>query len=192
MNQIYLIESGIMLEAVKKYIEEIKACKTAYSKFAESKGSTEYFHNSSKLYGLVMHKQIEGWTKPSRKSGESRPKIGCPDLDLIKELPKTPDQVEIIRGITDVPLSISYKSETCSGHSFIGSPLNECGFLYLPKHDLYAFWTPDLKDALAGYSDYEITNGADKWSMSVEGVKPISKSKWELLVAQCKVSDEEF
>ena len=191
MSQIYLIKSGVMLEAVKQYIEDDKQCKIAYSKFAESKGSTRYFHNSSKVYGLEMRDHLDGWTKPSRKSGESHPKKGSPDLELIQALPKMPNKVDIIKKITGVPLSISHKSEISSGHSCIGSPLNECGFLYISRHDLHAFWTPDLKKELSRYEGSEITNGADKWSMDIEGVEAISESKWDLLVAQCKVKDEE-
>lgn len=190
MNQLYLIESGVMLDAVKNHIEQVKACRIAYSDFAQEYGAKQYYHNSKKLYGLSLRKAPDGWTKP-KKNGETYPKRGHADCDKIKNLPELPDQCDAIFNITGVPLCISYEGDGTSGSTCIGSPLNECGFLYIQRHNLYAFWTPDVKKYLEDYSQYKITNGADKWEMKIDGVTPISQAKWDLLVAECKVKDEE-
>lgn len=187
-----------MLDAVKSYIREETNCRIAYSNFTEKFGAESYLTNGHNLYGLILDEAPEGWTisKKARHRSykETWPKKNCKDYDEMRPLPKLPQQVDIIKNLTKVPLTMKYINN-CGGEGryWIGNPLNECGFLYLQSHELYAFWLPDVQSEI---EDVEREGGVvnediKSWYLDLQGVEEVSSNKWDLLVAECKVKDEQ-
>lgn len=197
-NKIYLIKSGAMLDAIKDYIKEETDCRLAYSLFAEKFGAESYLTNGKCMYGLVLDKAPEGWTIPKkarrRSYKETWPKKNCKDYDEMWSLPKLPQQVDIIKNLTKVPLTMKYINN-CGGEGRyrIGNPLNECGFLYIQSHKLYAFWLPDVQSEIeeAEREGAVVDEAIKSWKLDLQGVEEISNNKWDLLVAECKVKDEQ-
>ena len=191
-NKYFLIKSGPMLDAVKEYIDKRIEVIKAASIYAKKVGSKSYFHTDHGAdlitgFYFAHGNQPDGWTKPKR-NGFSKPKKSCEDFQSFKELPVGLDDSKLIANLLDLKLGISYKTETGSGHTFIGNPFNECGFLYPSKNGPYAFWIPDILAACKDFTDkgYTITNGADKWDMELKGVEEITEEKWDYLVAKDK------
>lgn len=194
-NKYYLIESGVMLDAVKLHIDSLIKSREAASELAKSLGAEDIFCSQLDArvtgFGFKRGKQPDGWTKP-KPNGFCRPKARSKDEKLIDELPRPTNDNKAVLEILGLHLCVTYKSEHGEGSSFIGNPFREAGFLYPAKDGPYAFWIPDVQHYIDDYISrgYTITNNIADWSMGLAGVREITKSEWELEVAKKKVEME--
>lgn len=184
-----IIEGEPFLSRVRKYREEQRAAKIAWSEFALARGASRYHPGS---IGLCFDgKQPEGWTKPKGKNGFSAPKAkDHPDIVAMKALPGFPKATEIFGDA--VVYDLSYSSPGggwgtgAIGWFFNGPRIGWAG-------DTHFAWIPDARRAvrehLAIHPDDKITNGADKWSLP-PGLREVSEAEIDLIVATFKVAQE--
>lgn len=177
------------LSRVKDYRAKMDKCVAAWREFANERGAASI---PGGLSGLNFSgKAPDGWTKPQRKHGWSRPKDGHPDAAIMAALPQKPSSYDALGdAIID---DLRHEGPNGSwgvgaiGHLFEGPIIGWAG-------DTYFAVIPDAKkaadDHLAAHPNHKITNGADKWTLP-PGLVHISEAEHDLIVAEYKVAREQ-
>lgn len=188
---LFLIEGGEPLTLVKRHISEVKRVReevTALSKeIGVARGSTDRFNGT--LLGVVFEGAVpDGWTKPDRKHGLSFPKKGSSWSARFQEHQRRgfKSPVDVISSSFGVPCSISYRTPSGHGSTFIGNMLAECGWLYLSESGPFAMWIPDVEAEVKNHTDqgHVVEEPAASFKPLIPGARRIVKEEWDLLVAQ--------
>ena len=193
---IFMIEGGKALELVKKHIADRNRVSASNQEIAKELGADEFF--TDRMTGRIVAAVFSGERHPDfkvkGKNGASFPKKKTEWGKRFSEAQSYIDPCAIIRNEFGIPLSLWYTTSSGGrGISRIGSPLNECGFLYLSKNGPYAMWIPDVQAEIADIeSDGKATvdESARSFVPEFEGCRRIEKEEWEILVAQHKLKNK--
>ncbi|MEG1454884.1 MAG: hypothetical protein RSC66_04850, partial [Comamonas sp.] len=147
------------------------------------------------LYGVIFPGDVHpDFLKPKARSRNrtSYPKKGSDWAKRLAAQRGTPDASILISTEFEIPLSISYTTDSGSGWSHIGSMLTECGFLWLGEDGPYAMWAPDVPALVAeGQARGQIiAEPAASFSFNIEGARRIEKEEWEILVLQHELAEK--
>jgi hypothetical protein len=189
---IYLIEGGKALELIKRHIEEVRRVRHNVLLIAEELGITEGQTNpfTGVMTSVVFNRGEvpEGWTKPDRKHGVSRPKIGSPTAARFAAQVGYPDPAKVISTELGIPIDVNYSSaDGGQGSKFIGgSPFRPCGWLYCSGDGPFALFAPDVVGEVKALTDkgYTVKGDAASFTGAVEGCRRIEHEEWDIVVAQ--------
>lgn len=187
--QYVVIEGEPFLARARAYKESDFAARAAWSAFAESCGASTYFA-STRLSALQFptRQMREGWKKPDRK-GRCYPAKNSDVAKAVAALPCILDQRSVFAGVPD---SLNWKvSEGEWGCGCIGYP--------------WTWWVgwigptlvgriPNIERAVAQCLERHpgalIDQEVFDWTMPA-GLRPISKAKFDFMVAQFRLEQEE-
>lgn len=194
-NAIFMIESGKPLEMVKSYIAERTRVRDEVRTLAEELGVKEVYtdRRTHVLTGVVFPSAPHpDFCKPKKRNGVSFPKKGSEWAKRLNAQQGTPDQAPWIAKEFGIPLSLSYQNSECNGWHGLGSPLAECGFLWMSYDCPYAMWAPDVPAAVADHQakGYTVGEPATSFQFAIDGVRRIHKEEWEILVLQQKLGEK--
>lgn len=194
-SAIFLIEGGKALGMVKEHIAERLRVKAVVHALAKELGVTDVSTNRSTgvLAGVCFKdKPHPDFTKARGCEGVSYPKKGTEWHKRFKAQTGFREVCGWIAEEFNVPCSIRFKNEHGSGGRMIGSPFNECGFLYLGVDGPYAMWIPDVPAEVANQAEqgYEVEEPAKSFVMEFDGCRRIHKEEWEILVLQHKLEQK--
>lgn len=191
-SAIFMIEGGKALEMVKEHIAERLRVNKVVKSLAEELGRVDVYANRSN--GVLSGVCFKGnphpdFTKARGREGVSYPKKGT---EWAKRFNAQVGFREVTEWISDefgVPCCIRFKGEHGHGSSMIGSPFNECGFLYLSENGPFAMWTPDVPAEVAKVvaDGYEVEEPAKSFVLEFDGCRRIQKEEWEILVLKHKL-----
>ncbi|MFT0533970.1 hypothetical protein ACMHYJ_14245 [Castellaniella hirudinis] len=186
-NVIYMIESGKALDLVRHHIAEVKRVRQQNHDLAEELGADRYrVRIGDGVITTVEFKERihPEFTKPGKYG--SRPKKGTEWAKRFAAQEGHASESSVISEAFNVPLRISYQGEDCHGSSCIGSPLQECGFLFLSVDGPYALWIPDVRAEVEQRErqGYTVSEPAKSFDMQLEGCRRIEREEWQILVAQ--------
>jgi len=191
MTAYFLIESGRPLELVRQQIAETSRVREQTQALAKELGVTNgsLCRRTGVLLGVVFDKDVHPeFVKPKSRARNrtSYPKKGSDWAKRFAAQQGTPDAVELISTEFEIPLGLSYKMATGSGWCTIGTPLSECGFLWLGENGPYAMWAPDVPALVADRRSrgQEVEDPAGSFSFNIDGCRRIEKEEWEILVLQ--------
>lgn len=193
-NRIFLIESGPALDLVKHHIQERKRVHQACLELLKTLCVREVWRDIRT--GIVSAVRLpQGlypeFTKPDRK-GRSWPKKGTEWAAKFKAQIGHQSQVHLISDRFNIPLVIAFdRPDGSFGSTCIGSPLNECGFLYCGEEGPYAMWVPNVPEAVAQKEaeGYTVEEPAKSFNLEFPGCHPILEEEWELIVALHKLAE---
>lgn len=177
MHRIYLIESGRPLSLIKEWLAEEEAVINAREALLKSYGIDRYrAYASDGSVGAVVTDRPD-FTK------KGTPKRGTDAWREFKELPKYRAASYLISDTFGIPLTLTYAKG--QGWRRIGTPFNECGFLYLNRNEgPFAMFVPDVeKYAAEAGPDVEPAKLPE-----IEGARLILNEEWELMVAQHRLA----
>jgi hypothetical protein len=188
-DAIFMIESGKALEMVKEHISERKRVRDEIRVIVQDLGVNEIFTDkmTGVLTSVIFPRDIHPeFTKPKRRNGGSYPKKGSSWDARLKKQTGYKNPSSWISKEFNIPLSIGFGSDNCKGWRCIGSPLTECGFLYLSEQGPYAMWTPDIAAEVAASiaEGYTVGEPAASFKLEIDGCRRIEKEEWEILVLQ--------
>ena len=188
-DALFLIESGIALDMVRQYIQDVIRVRKQNSAFAEELGVENIW--TDRMNGTLSAVAFPGaihpdFSKPKRRDGGSFPKKGTEWYKRLTSAEGTRNAASWIADEFGIPLSVSYKSEHGSGWSAIGRPLTECGFLFMGENGPYAMWAPDVPAIVAERTRGVIDEPAASFQFNIPGARRIPHEEWELMVAQYK------
>lgn len=195
-NAYFLVEGGKALQLVREHIAERNRVATAVSALATELGVSRgpIDRRTGVMLGAVFSgENHQDFKKPDRH-GVSYPRKGSAWAQRLKQQHGHADQSQLIAVAFDIPLSIQYAGRYSDGNEYegsriIGSPLAECGFLWLSPEGPYAMWTPDVPGivAAAQAAGETVTCGAASFELEFDGCKRIRKEEWEIMVLQYKM-----
>lgn len=192
-NAIFLIEGGPALQLVRDYISDRGRVNTVVAGLAKklgiSRATTD--HRTGVLQGVVFDGEIHpDFRKPDRR-GVSYPRKGSPWAKRVKEQVGHADQSRLIAQTFGIPLSIGYTGRSAGGEEYegwrrIGSPLTECGFLWMTHDGPFAMWTPDVPAivAAARANNETVAEPAASFKLEFAGWRRIRCEEWEIMVLQ--------
>lgn len=193
----YLITDGPLLDAVKASIASVVATDNATYEFCERLGVKQVRKGfrGTPISFLFDRRVPQGFTHRD-KHGASHPKRNSEYYEAWQKIPPNQDDVKVIQEITGIPLSYNYSDgEGCSGGSAIGDILFACGFLYPSTKGPYVLYVPDVQAQLAEFKTERpnavLEDNIEAWRMNVPGIEEITKARWDLIVAQHAVEQEE-
>ena len=195
-DALLLIESGLALKLVRESIAEYSRVAREVAALSKELGVQRGTTDITKgvLLGVVFQGEVHAdFRKPDRR-GVSYPRKGSNWHRRFEEQKGYASQASVIAAAFGVPLTINYKDVSRSGDSFegsrcIGSPLNECGFLWISKDGPFAMWVPDVEAIVAA----EVAQGrtveepAASFKLSIDGCRRIRQEEWEIMVLQDKL-----
>lgn len=197
MDAFFLIESGRPLELVREQIAETARVRKQTQELAAELGITNgsLCRRTGVLLGVVFDGSVHPEFAKPKSRGRSRssyPKKGSDWAKRFAAQKGTPNASELISTEFCIPLSISYSTEGGSGWSCIGTPLNECGFLWLGEDGPFAMWTPDVPALVEARkaSGQTVEEPAASYAFNIEGCKRIEKQEWEILVLQAEIAEK--
>lgn len=198
-NALFLIESGPALDLVQRHIAERVRVKDEVNVLATELGAERISADrlTGVLLGVVFKDKIHpDFTKPRRVDGASFPKKKTAWAKRFAAQTGHENQTEAISRLFNIPLSLNYSNgQGSEGVSMIGSPFQECGFLYLGKEGPYAMWVPDVPAYVAEYEKkrdcldeskvgYTVEEPAKSFKLEFDGCRRMLNEEWELMVAQ--------
>lgn len=192
----FLIEGGKALDLVRFYLSETARVFEQTKALLAELGVSRYVPRASDgtVWGVIFDgERHPDFTKPDRR-GLSRPKRGTEWAKRFSEQKGYERPSVLITKAFGVPYGISYanEEEACEGFRRIGSPLNECGFLYLSADGPYAMWVPDVPAEV----EYHVSRGdtvkgpALSFRMEFDGCRRIEPEEWDIIVAQHKLAEK--
>jgi hypothetical protein len=191
-NVIFLIEGGKPLDLVLAHIAERQRVRGEVAAMFEELGAKQAW--TDRTNGRLLAVEFrgappDGWTKPDRK-GKSTPTKGTAWAARLKAQRGYPNPVNVIAEAFGVPLVLETKTEKSHGWTRIGSPLTECGFLYLSVAGPYGMWMPDVPAAIAKAEaeGCEVMEPAKSFRMEFDGCRRLEPEEWDILVAQHKLA----
>ncbi|HBA72227.1 MAG TPA: hypothetical protein DCZ63_08585 [Geobacter sp.] len=195
-SAIFMIEGGKPLEMVKEHIAERLRVKAVARALAAELGVDDIYTNRSTgiLSGVCFKGKLHPeFTKARGREGVSYPKKGTEWDKRIKAQVGHKEVSGWIAKEFGIPCGIRYKGDNCNGSKMIGSPFNECGFLYLGESGPYAMWTPDVPaEVVKTEADgYEVEEPAKSFVLEFDGCRRIEKEEWEILVLQNKLEQRQ-
>lgn len=197
MTAYLMIESGRPLELVRQQIAETARVRKQSQELAKELGidNASLCRRTGVLLGVVFDGPVHPEFVKPKSRGRSRssyPKKGSDWAKRFASQQGTPDASLLIADEFKIPLSISYRTESGSGWSAIGSPLTECGFLWLGEDGPYAMWAPDVPALVADRKIHgqEIEEPAASFSFNIDGCRRIEKEEWEILVLQHELAEK--
>lgn len=192
-NVIFMIESGKALALVKHHISEVLRVRNEVGALLEDLGVRRYRLN--RVTGVLSAVDFDGAQHPDFKKPTkwgSYPKKGTEWAKRFAEQRGHESDSGLISDAFSIPLSLSYRSEDSSGGRCIGSPLTECGFLYLSVDGPYAMWVPDVPAEVAYQESlgYTVDEPAKSFRLEFDGCRRIEPEEWDILVAQHKLDQK--
>jgi hypothetical protein len=190
-----MIEGGKPLEMIKQHIAERQRVAVAVRDMAKGLGAEQVYtdRTNGTLCGVVFPGAIHpDFAKPKKRNGVSYPKKGTAWAMRLKEQQGYRDPSEWISSEFGIPLSLSWRKagEWC-GSTCIGSPLTECGFLFLGEDGPFAMWAADVPAYVEVYRSYgDIEEPASSFQFNIDGLRRIEREEWEILVLQHKLADK--
>lgn len=189
-DAIYIIEADPMLSAVRRHIAERQRVHAENVRLAEQFGahriSTDRMDGTLRALTFKKEKHPD-FTKPRARDGLSWPRKGTEAASAFKAQKGHDDPSRTISEAFNIPLTLSYKTDTSEGSCCIGRMLTECGFLYFSSEGPYALWIPDvaaiIAERVAGGQIVE-----QSFDMVLPGCRRILTEEWELMVAQHKLN----
>jgi len=195
-DALFLIESGLALKLVRERIAECSRVAGEVAALCDELGVERGTTNctSGVLVGVVFPGEVHAdFRKPDRR-GVSYPRMGSDWHRRFKEQKGYASESSVIAEAFGVPLTINYTGVSRNGDAFegsrcIGSPLNECGFLWISEDGPFAMWVPDVEAIVAA----EVAQGrtveepAASFELSIDGCRRIRQEEWEILVLQDKL-----
>jgi len=188
---IYLIEGGKALQLVKQHIEEVKRVRNDVRLIAEELGIREgQTNNFTGVLISVLFKRgavPEGWTKPDRKHGASRPKKGTPMAARFAAQVGYKAPSTVISDELGVPLDVSYENGKSIGSRGLGeNPFRPCGWLYCSGSGPFALFTPDVVGEVKRLkaAGWTVTGEAANFTGVIDGCRRIESEEWDIVVAQ--------
>ena len=188
----YLVESGAVKEKALEYIDLLKKNTKKIREMVISVGGTGYqtgfdgcLFDISFPSGAQLSKE---WKKP--KNGVSFPKKGTDTFNSLRSV-SLPKSTDIVNPVLYCPLSLSWSSERGHGARCLGD-LNPIKVLWLD--DVIVIVTPDVNGAIQDLKDQNgegVTMSVDKWEPP-EGLVEISEKRWDFMVAQYELEQEEM
>lgn len=195
MTAFFLIEDGKALTLVKEHISEFMRVREQSNAIAKELGITQaYFaKDSGVLSGVVFEGDVHpDFTKPKRGTSVSYPKRGTAWAEKFKAQIGYANQVSTISKAFGIPCSLGYKSDHGTGWCAIGSPLTECGFMFLSVDGPYGLWAPDVEKCVQDRitQGYSVEEPAASFKFNIDGARRIDREEWDLLVAQHRVNQK--
>lgn len=197
MTAYFLIESGRPLELVRQQIAETDRVRKQTQELAKELGITNgsLCRRTGILLGVVFDGPVHPEFAKPKSRGRNRPSYPKKGSDWAKRFAAqqgTPDASRLIADEFNIPLSISFKTESGGGWSCIGTPLTECGFLWLGEDGPFAMWAPDVPALVEERKaqGQTIEEPAASFSFAIEGCKRIEKEEWEILVLQHEIAEK--
>ena len=193
-DAIFMIEGGRALEMVRQHIADRQRVREEVAALANELGIKE--GSTDRTNGCIRAVVFEGAThpdfcKPKKRDGTSYPKRGTVWSKRFGAQTGYRDAAEWISSEFKVPLSIKYKSNGTFGEGWfrIGSPLTECGFLFMGENGPFALWVPDVAEHVArrAAAGAVVDEPAASFKMEFDGCRRIAKEEWEILVLQHKL-----
>lgn len=175
----------------KRYYTYMRACQ----ELAEKWGATGFFTGSldGTITGLVPVDPVpKGWKLYQKRASDRLRMIPIKGHDPYKDLPPRPTMREV-QAITGIPTNLSYEySEDHYGSRGVGNVFFEFQLLWLST-DLFVILAPDFNAELEkekkDHPGAKLTPG-EPWVMP-EGLERITKARWDLMLAQHRVNEEE-
>lgn len=191
-NSYYLVESGPVKEKALEYIDLLKKNTRKIREMVISVGGTGYQTGfDGRLFGILFPPGIQlskEWKKP--KNGASFPKRGTNTFNSLRSV-SLPKSTDIVNPVLNCPLGLSWSNEGGHGSMCLGD-LNPIKVLWLD--DIIAIVTPDVNRAIQDLKDENgegVTVSVDKWEPP-EGLVEISEKRWDFMVAQYDLEQEEM
>lgn len=185
---LFMIEGGQPLELVKQFIASKIEVNAANKKAAQEIGAEKI--SIDRMFGNLLGVAFRGERHPDfkvpKRNGICFPKKGSEWEKRFAELPRHEHQSSVISKALKIPLSISYGKESSNGWRHIGSPLNECGFLWLSYEGPYAMWIPDVpaEVAICEADGYVVGPREKQFKPEFDGCRRIYQEEWDILIAQ--------
>ena len=196
-NAYYLVKDGPVLDLLLAHMAERDRVRLEAQTLIKELGTDEGRCSGfdGRLTSIVWPpgKVPEGWTKPHRKTGASRPKVGTEMGKRFAALKGWRSPADVLSQLLSLPLSLSYKGPTGTGWSAIGSMCNECGFLWMSREGPYAIWVPDVPAAVAKREaeGYTVDEPAKSFKMEFPGCTRILHEEWKVMVLQREISEKQ-
>ncbi|PAT39171.1 hypothetical protein CK623_11465 [Vandammella animalimorsus] len=187
---IYMIESDPALSLVKRHIAERKRAWAEAKVLADEYGATHCSFNH--LDGRLASLGFEGEPHPQFKkprNGHCYPKKGSEAAAKFAALQGYEYSCTVISQALGVPLSLRWDQpdDGSRGWMNIGSPFQECGWLYLSEDGPYALWIPNVQAAIEHLHQQGKTVDPPAFDMQLPGCRRLLREEWDLLVAQHKL-----
>ena len=190
LSAYYLVKSGKPLALVKEHIKHVQKAHQQGVALLKELGAEKGWPDRKD--GRILAVAFKGgvghpeFTKPG-KNGSCYPKKGTEWSKRFKAQAGYPSITKIICETFNVPTFIEKKN---GDFHHIGSPLNECGFLWISLEGPYCMWIPDVEHAVARFKSRSPLVGlAAEFKGVIPGAKRILEEEWELLVKQHEVDD---
>lgn len=190
---IFLIERGKPLALVKRHIAERERVRENNIALCKALGVTKaaFRRTDGTLDGVVFkdnrHAHAD-WKKPDRR-GVSYPKKGSEWAKRLAAQVGYADPAIEIAEAFHIPTHLEFGDAGSRGWKRIGSPLHECGYLFLSPEGPYALWIPDVPEEIA-----KVEQQGDKvrypksFKPEIDGCRCILQEEWDLMVAEHNLS----
>ena len=193
-NLIFMIEGGKALELVKSHIAERITTRAAIRKMATELGITDAVTDilTGNLQGVIFPGERHPDFKAPNRKGVSYPKKNSEWGKRFNAAPRYQPPASVIHDAMGVPCSLEYTEGQSHGWTSIGSPLQECGFLYISENGPYAMWIPDVPAEVAAMEadGKTVAEPAKSFVPEFDGCRRIEKEEWEILAAQHKLEQK--
>jgi hypothetical protein len=185
----FMIEGGKPLEMIKQHIAERNRVWGAVRALAKELEADQVYTDRTNgiLSGVVFRDDIHpDFAKPKKRGEASYPKKGTAWAKRLKEQQGYRDPAEWISKEFGIPLVVEYDANDGGwGSTCIGSPLTECGFLYLGEEGPFAMWAPDVPAIVEKYRSYgTVREPAASFRFNIPGCLRIEEEEWRILVLQ--------
>lgn len=192
----FMIDGGKPLELVQQHIADRIRVQTEAQALARELGCETFW--ADRMCGVLTAVKFPfraprppDFKKPDSQ-GRSFPKHKTEWAKRFSAQKGYPSPVSLIHEAFGVPLSVAYKTTGGEGWTAIGSPLQECGFLWMSREGPYAMWIPDVPKYVEEFEakGYTVEAEVKAFKPIIRGARRIHEEEWEILVAQAKLAEK--
>lgn len=192
-NLYYLVKSGEVKKKAQEYINLMIENTDVIRDKVKAVGGTRYQMGfDGRLRGISF--PTVGFTLSKEwkniKNGVSFPRKGTDTFNSLKEI-SLPNSTDMMKGVLDFPLSISWENEDERGRSSFRA-INPIQVLWCNDMDDIAIYMPDVNkkiEALKGAHPDALLS-INQWSPP-NGLAQITEAKWEFMLAGSRIKAEE-
>ncbi len=190
---LFLVESGKPLEMAQAHVADLRRVELESSEICRELGADRFQPSlqSGAMAGAYFAGEIHPDFKKPKRGGPSYPKKGSQWERRLSELVGYEDPAQSISQAFNIPLSLSASRGGDRTWHAIGSPLRECGFMWLNRRGPFAIWAPDVEAEMAAYAadGWQVTNIPSDYKVVIPGARRILSEEWDLMVAQHKLNE---
>lgn len=192
---VFLVESGKPLEMVKQHIAEYRRVAREASHLATELGISKYQRDrdTGVMTGAYFEATVHPDFKKPNRRGVSYPKRGSQWERRLSEQVGYENPAHLIAEAFGIALSLQTRRGDEQGWRAIGSPLSECGFLWITREGPYGIWAPDVEAevAMSMADGWTVTNVPTNYKVEIPGARRITREEWDYLVAKHKLEEQQ-